>query len=87
MTHEAEPEKAIKMTDPAVKLYKSLKGDDAKLVNISYNKLIRGRAKFLIESGQKTKAKKEISDLRDDLEERGVKESVLKDLKGFEKIL
>lgn len=87
MTHDAEPRKALQMTEPAVELYRSLKGTEAKLTNISYNKLIRGRANFLTRLGQKTKAKEEVSVLKDDLSERGVNEVVLNEIDALEKTL
>lgn len=87
MTHNAEPKKALQMTEPAVELYRSLKGTEAKLTNISYNKLIRGRANFLTRLGQKTKAKEEVSVLKDDLSKRGVNEVVLNEIDALEKTL
>ena len=87
MTHDAEPERALKLTDPAVALYSGLSGSEAKALNISYSKLVQGRAKLLVEVGKKAKAKKELSALRQDLAGRDVKEPVLKDLKAFEDAL
>jgi hypothetical protein len=85
--HPGDPQKALKLTDPAVKVFRKLKGEDAKALNISYHKLVRGRIQLLTTVGQTDKAKQEAVDLLRDLSKRGVKKTVLSDIKTFEENL
>jgi hypothetical protein len=63
--YKAEPEKALSLTNEAVKHYHS---HGQKAQNIDYHELVKARAKLLAETDQKALAKKEVSTLMKDLE-------------------
>jgi len=83
-THDAEPEKALALTEPAVELYKR---EEAKSLNITYHRLVNSRVKSLEALGENDRAKKELAALHDDLEGRGVNEVVLEDIKAYQESL
>jgi hypothetical protein len=87
LVYQGEPERALELTAPAVELYRNAKGDQAKALNIAYNKLVRNRAKWHSKTGNKSKAKKEVSNLHEDLEARGAHDPVLKQIKSLEERL
>lgn len=80
-THKPNYEKALNLTEPVVELYRTQKD---KPLNIPYHLLVRSRANYLAKIGQKKEANSELSDLRNDLKARGVKESVLKSIESFQ---
>jgi hypothetical protein len=79
-TYSPDPKKALAYTDPAVDLFKSL--EDKKL-NISYHQLVRDRVGYLMAIDKKAEAKKEVSELRKNLANRGVNKPVLDQIKTF----
>lgn len=80
-THSADPAKALQITETALALYKR---ETSKLLNIPYHQLVRQRSECRVAMGQKAEAKQEIDSLRRDLEERGVNEPVLNEIKAYE---
>lgn len=82
--HDAEPEKALALTEPAVELYRR---EEAKTLNLSYHQLVNSRVKSLEALGDDDKAKEELAALHDDLEGRGVNEVVLADIRASQESL
>lgn len=80
-THSAAPDKALALTASALELYKQEK---SKSLNIGYHQLVRNRAGYMINQGQKAEAKKEVAELYKDLAERGVNKPVLDEIKTFQ---
>ena len=83
-THDAEPERALALTEPALEVYKS---EEANALNIGYHRLVRGRAESLEALDENEKAKAELATLHDDLRARGVNETVLAEIKAHEENL
>ncbi|MGZ4847905.1 MAG: hypothetical protein ACXV3D_00400 [Halobacteriota archaeon] len=85
--HPGDPEEALKLTEPAVTVFRKLKGDEAKATNITYHKLVRTRTALLEDLGQTGQAKQEAAELLRDLGKRGVKKAVLNDIKRYKESL
>ena len=83
-THDADPERAVELTTPALEVYRQ--AEDPKL-NLSYHELARTRAEALAAAGKGKEAKTEIRAVQKDLKARGVNESVLREMKDFEQAL
>jgi hypothetical protein len=77
--HDADPERALVLTEPAVALYRR---EEERALNIPYRRLVDSRVKSLEALGENDKAKEELATLHDDLEGRGVNEVVLADIKA-----
>ena len=78
---KADPEKALELTSPAVSIYQKQK---EKAWNLQYHHIVRTRAELMQKIGKAKEAKDEVSRLRKDLGQRGVKKSVLDMIKDFE---
>ena len=83
-THDADPERALALTEPAVALYRR---EEERALNITYHRLVDSRVKSLEALGENDKAKEELAALHDDLEGRGVNEVVLADIKAYQESL
>jgi sulfur transfer complex TusBCD TusB component (DsrH family) len=83
-THDAEPDRALALTEPALEVYKR---EEAKALNIEYHRLVRSRAESLEALDENERAKAELATLHDDLEARGVNETVLADIKAYQENL
>ncbi len=79
--HSADPQKALKLTQPVLAMYQDEK---RKAFNMAYHQLVRYRTALRSELGQAKEAKTEISTLQRDLKNRGVNPSVLDDLQAYE---
>ncbi len=79
---KAEPTRALKLTDGALKLVKA-----EEKMNIAYHGLVRRRAQILLDQGKADVAKKEVSALHNDLKKRGVNQPVLDEIEAFGKKL
>lgn len=82
--HSPDYKKALKLTEPAVQVFKEQK---QKVLNLAYHQLVRHRADAMLKIGEKKTAKDELSDLRKDLASRGVNETVLNSIKSYEESL
>jgi len=78
---KADPEKALELTSPAVSIYQKQK---EKAWNLQYHQIVRTRADLMQKIGKAKEAKDEVSRLRKDLSQRGVKKFVLDMIKDFE---
>lgn len=81
---KAEPERAVELTEPAVKLYRK---ETSKWGNLGYHRVVRLRAEALKEMGDAAKAKEEVKRLRSDLAKRDVHPPVLDAISAFGKSL
>lgn len=79
-THKGDPNAALRLTVPALKLYRQEKG---KSVNLPHHDLVRQRCEFLVATGQPEKAKQEAKDLIGDLSKRDVNKPVLDAIKKW----
>ena len=79
---KAEPTRALKLTDGALKLVKA-----EEKMNIAYHGLVRRRAQILLDQGKADVAKKEVSALHNDLKKRGVNQPVLDEIEALGKKL
>jgi hypothetical protein len=79
--HSPNPTKALSITSPALEVYRK---DKEKQLNILYHELTRNRVNALLKTKAKTQARQELSQLRKDLTNRGVKNKVLKSIKEYE---
>lgn len=70
----ADPKRALALTDPGLKL---LRGDKEKEANLAYGRLVRRRAGYYQSLGDIAKAKKELDVLGRDLAQRGASPLVL----------
>ncbi|SEG97902.1 hypothetical protein SAMN05444920_111107 [Nonomuraea solani] len=71
---EAEPQRAIELTQPALDLYRN--SSDRRL-NLAYHNLVRKRADLLAEADNAEQAQRELRELHDTLEQRKVRPNVL----------
>lgn len=78
--HKPDPEAALKLTDPVVKLYKKEKD---RALNLPYHEVVRQRSALLAEVGKGDQAKKEVSALARDLQKRGVRSAVIDEIKAY----
>jgi hypothetical protein len=76
-THKPNYEKALKITEHAIKFYSKEK---KKELNISYHNLVRTRVNALVKLKRKKEAKHELSELRKNLEARGINEIISKSI-------
>lgn len=86
-THKADPEEALKITEPLLSMFKKAEGLEARQLNLSYHQLVVNRSNFLSKMDKTKEAKGELATLREHLEKRGVNKSVLDDIQTFEKSL
>jgi len=86
-SHKPELEEALKLTEEPLSVYKQTEGREARALNLAYHRLVKNRAAYLIAADQKSEAKKEVAELRNDLSKRGVNKSVLNEIKDFEEKL
>jgi hypothetical protein len=77
--HAPDPERALTLTQSALGVYKRI---DSPAQNIAYHQLARSRAEFFTAQGQEQRARQELTALRNDLQPRGVNESVLNAIKA-----
>jgi hypothetical protein len=75
MTAHADPNEALKLTEPPLKLLRE-RGD--KLLNLTYARVVRRRAEYHEAAGTPGKAKSELSELARDLAARGANPPVIK---------
>jgi len=83
-SHAPDPEEALKVTAPAVKLLKGLKEKSA---NLLHHEVVKERAEALTALGRAGEARKELTDLRKVLASRGVNATVLNAVEAFGKSL
>jgi hypothetical protein len=81
-THQAAPAEAIAVTAPALAYYRKRKD---KAANLPEHELVRKRAAFLVQTGDKAKARSELATLRKDLKARDANETVLDAIEAYEK--
>jgi hypothetical protein len=81
-THKADPQRALKLTAPALAFYKRQK---AKAFNLPHHELAQSRAELLVQTGDKDAAKQELATLRKDLKAREVNAAVLEAIEADEK--
>jgi hypothetical protein len=86
-THKAQPEEALKLTEPGLSVYKQASGQEARALNLGYHDLVRQRAEYLVATDQKQQAKQEVAAMRKDLKARGVNAPVLEEIEAYEKSL
>jgi len=67
LAHEADPERALRLTEPARALYRA---DQTRALNLPYHQMARHRAECLKKIGQTEQARQEIATLRQDLAQR-----------------
>jgi hypothetical protein len=79
--HKPDYNKALKLMEPVLEVFRSKK---QKALNISYHNLVRIRVDAMMKLGKTKEAKTELSGLRRDLSNRGVNQSVLRDIESFE---
>ena len=72
---EADPEEALRLTDPALKL---LQRQKQQWSNLPYQRVVRRRAKYHQAAGTPEQAKKELSHAKEVLADRGVHKAGLK---------
>jgi hypothetical protein len=75
MTAHADPNEALKLTEPPLKL---LRERSDKLLNLTYARVVRRRAEYHKAAGTPGKAKGELSELGRDLAARGANPPVIK---------
>jgi hypothetical protein len=80
-THAPDYNKALKLTEPAFELFRSKK---QKALNIPYHDLVRNRVDAMVKLGKTKEAKGELLGLRKDLSNKGVNQSVLRDIESSE---
>jgi hypothetical protein len=80
-THSPDYSKALKLTEPALEVYKSKK---QKALNISYHNLVQSRVNANMKLGKTKDAQSELLELRKDLDNRGVNQSVLRNIESLE---
>jgi hypothetical protein len=83
-TRSAEPERALALTEQAMRQDRR---DKDTFNNITYHELRRSRADLLAATGETEEAKKELRSLARVLKNRGVNAPVLEDIKSYEKSL
>ncbi|MCX8128895.1 MAG: hypothetical protein N3I35_02200 [Clostridia bacterium] len=79
--YSGDPGKALDLTNQAIDLYRN---EGRKSDNLAYHKLVRTRINQLEEIGNNNQAKEELNQLLDDLKKRGVKQLVLREIKGLD---
>jgi len=79
--HKPNYQKALDLTEPAVKVYKKNK---QKALNISYSRLVHNRVNVMMNMDNKKEAKNALNDLYQDLASRGVNSPVLNKIKSYE---
>lgn len=72
---QADPKRALELTEPAVKLHQGRKD---KALNLAYGRLVQRRAALHRQTGKGKEAKRELEALQKDLAARGVHPSVVK---------
>lgn len=82
--HDADVRLATEISEPAIQFFQ--RQDDPSL-NIGYAKLSRLRAHWKAQMGEFEEARREISQLRQDLQERGVNPPVIRSLEQLEQTL
>lgn len=80
-TSEADPKRALKLTKPALEVFREEKDKE---LNLIYGRLVRRRAEYHQAAGQPKAAKEELATLRQELAQRGVNQPVLDRYKALE---
>src|SRR5262249_8894909 len=83
-TAAADPNKALELTDPALKVIKAHRD---KTLNLAYGRIVRRRAQYLAAAGAPARAKTELKALREDLAKRGANAPVLAQYQALEQAL
>jgi len=76
---EADPEEALKLTEPAVV---TLRKEKSKDLNLAYRDLVEQRVENFIVLGNTTEAKKELTTLQKDLKAQGANLNILDEIKA-----
>jgi hypothetical protein len=78
-SHEADPEAAFELTEPALKAHKA-EGD--KTTNLAYRSLVEQRVELHVSAGRPAEARKELGSLATALQRRGANPNVVADVKA-----
>lgn len=78
-SHEADPEAALELTEPALKAHKA-EGD--KTTNLAYRSLVEQRVELHVSAGRPAEARKELGSLATALQRRGANPNVVADVKA-----
>ena len=78
-THDADPEAALSLTEPALKAHKA-KGD--KTTNLAFRALVEQRAELHVAAGRPAEAKRELTSLGTTLARRGANDDVVAEVKS-----
>ena len=81
---EGDPEEALRLTEPALALYRDA---GVRALNLDYHALVRERAAQAVACGRPHQAAEELRTLREKLGERGVNPPVLEDIAAEEAAL
>jgi hypothetical protein len=78
-SHEADPEAALALTEPALRAHKA-EGD--KTTNLAYRSLVEQRVELHVTAGRPAEARKELGSLATALQRRGANPNVVADVKA-----
>lgn len=78
-SHEADPDAALALTQPALRAHRS---DGDKTTNLAYRALVEQRAELHVAAGRPAEARKELNSLATALSRRGVNASVVAEVKA-----
>ena len=78
-SHEADPDAALALTEPALKAHKA-EGD--KTTNLAYRSLVEQRAELHVAAGRPAEARKELGSLATALSRRGANPNVVAEVKA-----
>ncbi len=82
--YEAEPEEALEYSERALDVYRQQR---SRAFNLTQHALVDQRAKLLASLDRKDEARQELTDLRQDLSQRGVNDVVLRSIRAREEKL